>query len=68
MKTIISEIQQQASACYAKGEFHRDATGRILNELGKPAKGRDVILRAGNGYPLKRFSDLPFTHFEPEVI
>ena len=64
---MITEIQAQADACYAKGEFYRDSEGRILNELGKPAKGRDIILRAGNGYPLKRFSDT-FIHSEPGVI
>jgi hypothetical protein len=26
----------------------------ILNELGRPAKPGDVILRADNGWPLKR--------------
>ena len=58
MKAIISDLQEAAEACYAKGEYHKDSEGRILNELGKVAKGRDIILRAGNGYPLKRFSDL----------
>ena len=58
MKATISELQAKADACYAKGEFHQDVSGRILNELGRPAKGRDIILRAVNGYPLKRFSDL----------
>ena len=56
---MITEIQAQADACYAKGEFYRDSEGRILNELGKPAKGRDIILRHPlTGYPLKRFIDL----------
>ena len=58
MNAIISELQAKAEACYARGEYHRNPAGQILNELGRPAKGRDIILRAGNGYPLKRFSDL----------
>lgn len=58
MRIIIDSTQAAIEACYAKGEYHRDSEGRILNELGKPAKGRDIILRAVNGYPLKRFSDL----------
>ena len=58
MKVIPNAMQEAAEACYAKGEYHRDSEGRILNELGKPAKGRDIILRAHNGYPLKRYCDL----------
>lgn len=58
MKAIISELQAKADACYARGEYHRNPAGQILNELGKPAKGRDIILRAVNGYPLVRFLDL----------
>ena len=58
MRIIIDSMREQANACYAKGEYHRDSEGRILNELGKPAKGRDIILRAHNGYPLKRYCDL----------
>ena len=58
MNAIISDLQEKIDACYAKGEYFRNPAGVVLNELGKPAKGRDIILRAGNGYPLKRFSDL----------
>ena len=57
---MITDIQREANACYAKGEYHRDSEGRILNELGRVAKGRDIILRAHNGYPLKRACDLTF--------
>ena len=59
MKAIISDLQEAAEACYAKGEYHKDSEGRILNELGKVAKGRDIILRhPRTGYPLKRACDL----------
>ena len=65
---MITDIQREANACYAKGEYFRNSAGQILNELGKPAKGRDIILRAANGYPLKRFCDLTFTHSERGVV
>jgi hypothetical protein len=48
----------KSQACYAKGEYRRSETGTILNELGKPAKDRDIILRASNGFPVVRFCDL----------
>jgi len=31
--------------------------GSILNELGRAAKPGDIILRAANGWPLKRMGD-----------
>lgn len=59
MNVIPNAMQEAAEACYAKGEYHKDSEGRILNELGRIAKGRDIILRhPRTGYPLKRYSDL----------
>ena len=59
MKVIPNAMQEAAEACYAKGEYHKDSEGRILNELGRIAKGRDIILRhPRTGYPLKRACDL----------
>ena len=56
---MITDIQREANACYEKGEYHTDSEGRILNELGRVAKGRDIILRhPRTGYPLVRYCDL----------
>lgn len=39
--------------------YRRDAEGRVLNELGTPAKGRQVVYRdERTGYVLVRFCDL----------
>ncbi len=45
---------QKSQACYALGQMRYDAEGHILNELGRPAKPGDIILRASNGWPLRR--------------
>lgn len=59
MRIIIDSTQAAIEACYARGEYYRNPAGQILNELGRIAKGRDIILRhPRTGYPLKRYSDL----------
>lgn len=50
-----SQESQKSHACYALGQMRYAEDGRtILNELGLPAKPGDIILRAANGWPLKR--------------
>jgi len=61
MPSLQTSAQGQISdACYAQGKHRYDVDGKtILNELGLPAKGRDIILRhAKTGFPLMRFCDL----------
>lgn len=49
---------QKSTACYARGEMRYAEDGTIvLNELGLPAKPGQIILRASNGYPLKRMGE-----------
>jgi len=59
MPSLQTSCQGQISdACYAQGKYRYDGN-TILNELGLPAKGRDIILRhARTGFPLARFCDL----------
>ena len=60
MVPLQTSVQGQISdACYSRGEYRYDVDGRILNELGLPAKGRDIIMRhAKTGFPMVRFCDL----------
>ena len=48
---------QISNACYAQGKMRYAEDGSILNELGRAAKPGDIILRAANGWPLKRMGD-----------
>ena len=49
---------QISNACYALGRMRYAEDGvTILNELGRVAKPGDIILRAANGWPLKRMGD-----------
>ena len=42
--------------CHCHNEHWTDSEGNILNELGKPAKKGDIILREfKSGYPVQRF-------------
>jgi hypothetical protein len=44
-----------SESCYARGQYRYAEDGMtILNELGRPAKAGDIILRASNGWPLRR--------------
>lgn len=53
-----SHQAQLSEACYALGRMRYAKDGKtILNELGKAAKPGDIILRASNGYPLKRYAE-----------
>ncbi len=53
-----SHQAQISNACYAQGKMRYAEDGAtILNELGKVAKTGDIILRASNGYPLKRYTE-----------
>jgi hypothetical protein len=54
---MITEQQEISEACYAKGQMRIEG-GIIMNELGKPAKKGDIVLRhPETGYPLKRMGD-----------
>jgi len=54
---MITEQQAISESCYAKGEM-RIVGGVIYNELGKPAKKGDIVLRhPETGFPLVRFGD-----------
>jgi len=49
---------QISDACYARGEYRYDVDGKtIMNELGVTAKVGDIIMRASNGFPLRRMGD-----------
>lgn len=53
-----SQESQKSQACYAQGQMRYSEDGHtILNELGRAAKTGDIILRAANGWPLKRMGD-----------
>ena len=42
--------------CYNMGSVRNDSEGRILNELGEPAKQGEVILRGSeSGFPIQKF-------------
>ena len=54
---MITEKQAISEAYYAKGQMRIEG-GIIMNELGKPAKKGDIVLRhPETGYPLVRFGD-----------
>jgi predicted mannosyl-3-phosphoglycerate phosphatase (HAD superfamily) len=54
---MITEQDKISQSFYQKGEM-RIEDGIIMNELGKPAKKGDIVLRhPETGYPLKRFGD-----------
>lgn len=53
-----SHQAQISNACCALGRMRYAEDGvTLLNELGKVAKPGDIILRASNGYPLKRYTE-----------
>jgi hypothetical protein len=52
---IVSIKRSLSEYCYNNGEYWNDENGKILNELGRPAKDGDIVMRDyPTGYPIKR--------------
>jgi hypothetical protein len=57
IRSHVSFNQAASEFCYSRGEYRHGTEGQVLNEKGKIAKEKDIILRADNGYVLVRMND-----------
>jgi rRNA processing protein Gar1 len=57
IRSHVNFNQAASEFCYSRSEYRHGTEGQILNELGKIAKVKDIILRAENGYVLVRMGE-----------
>jgi hypothetical protein len=57
IRSHVNFNQAASEFCYSRNEYRHGTEGQILNELGKIAGSKDIILRAENGYVLVRMGD-----------